>query len=243
MDFNASASAILLSPHLDDAALSCWGLLTDPDRELAVVTVFAGAPARGLKGRYDEGMWRRFPEVRSLLPDDWDSHDVVAQRRDEDRTALRSTHRAICHLDALDHQYRLDGQGADHEDFVRNLDAHRRECSRLYVPLAITPAFGWAAHPDHLLVREWGERLAGDGIPLTYYADLPYAFRPQDRDWVGALGLAQVEQLELTEDQVAAKLEALRKYSTQWPVLSALWDRGGGTALDEPGVWRFEATL
>jgi hypothetical protein len=37
-------SAVILSPHLDDAVLSCWHLLTGPG-EVEVINVFAGVPA------------------------------------------------------------------------------------------------------------------------------------------------------------------------------------------------------
>ena len=40
------APELLLSPHMDDAVLDCWGLLAG-ERDLVVVNVFAGAPARG----------------------------------------------------------------------------------------------------------------------------------------------------------------------------------------------------
>src|SRR3954468_1605952 len=36
----------ILSPHLDDAVLSCWHVLTGPG-EVAVVNVFAGVPPAG----------------------------------------------------------------------------------------------------------------------------------------------------------------------------------------------------
>src|SRR6266704_1538934 len=35
--------AVILSPHLDDAALSCWSVLTD-QTPVTVVNVFAGVP-------------------------------------------------------------------------------------------------------------------------------------------------------------------------------------------------------
>src|SRR3954465_3348847 len=40
------AGIALLSPHLDDAVLSCWHVLTGPG-EVAVVNVFAGVPPAG----------------------------------------------------------------------------------------------------------------------------------------------------------------------------------------------------
>ncbi len=50
--------AAILSPHLDDAVLSCWHLLEQPG-ELIVINVFAGVPEDG--GRlawWDQGTVR-----------------------------------------------------------------------------------------------------------------------------------------------------------------------------------------
>ena len=44
--FDAQAPELLLSPHLDDAVLDCWSVLSD-ERELNVVNIFAGIPAPG----------------------------------------------------------------------------------------------------------------------------------------------------------------------------------------------------
>jgi hypothetical protein len=42
----------ILSPHPDDAVLSCWHLLSDPG-EARVINVFAGIPPPGRTGWWD----------------------------------------------------------------------------------------------------------------------------------------------------------------------------------------------
>ena len=44
---------IILSPHFDDAVLSCWHLLASAG-EVLVVNVFAGEPPAGTLGWWDE---------------------------------------------------------------------------------------------------------------------------------------------------------------------------------------------
>src|SRR5947208_3206705 len=88
----------ILSPHLDDAVLSCWHLLAGP-REVAVLNVFAGVPPAGEPA----GWWDR------LVGDpDADAATVVRARRAEDRAALALAGRAATNLGFLDRQYRPD---------------------------------------------------------------------------------------------------------------------------------------
>ena len=67
----------ILSPHLDDAVLSCWSLL-DSDDDVAVVTVFTGAPEPGFVSTWDADAGV-------------DSATRMAQRIEENRKALGLT--------------------------------------------------------------------------------------------------------------------------------------------------------
>ena len=84
----------ILSPHLDDAVLSCWHLLAGPG-EVAVINVFAGIPPTGAPA----GWWDR-------MTGHADAQAVVRARRDEDRAALALAQREAVNLDFLDRQYR-----------------------------------------------------------------------------------------------------------------------------------------
>lgn len=85
---------VILSPHLDDAVLSCWHVLTQPG-EVAVINVFAGVPANA-DGR---AWWDRYTGAT-------DSAQRVRDRVEEDRRALALAGRGAVNLELLDDQYR-----------------------------------------------------------------------------------------------------------------------------------------
>src|SRR5437764_70469 len=74
---------VILSPHLDDAVLSCWHLLTQVG-EVAVINVFAGVPTE-LGG---PAWWDEYTGAS-------DSAERVRERIEEDRTALAVPGRPI----------------------------------------------------------------------------------------------------------------------------------------------------
>src|SRR5271165_7049564 len=88
---------IILSPHFDDAVLSCWEVLAGAG-EVLVVNVFAGEPPAGTLGWWDE------------LAGASDSAAAVSARIEEDRQALALAGRAAVNLPFLDSQYRQDDQ-------------------------------------------------------------------------------------------------------------------------------------
>src|SRR4029079_4464549 len=84
----------VLSPHYDDAVLSCWHVLRAPET-VVVVNVFAGAPPEGSP----LGWWDRRTGAH-------DSRDRVRARAREDRAALALAGRTAADLDLLEAQYR-----------------------------------------------------------------------------------------------------------------------------------------
>src|SRR4051794_24072309 len=92
---------VILSPHLDDAVLSCWRVLEGPG-EVEVVNVFAGVPPAGSA----TGWWDR-------ASGSGDSARAVMVRIEEDRAALAAVGRHAVNLDFLDAQYRQDGADGD----------------------------------------------------------------------------------------------------------------------------------
>ena len=65
-------TTVILSPHLDDAVLSCWHVLTQPG-EVVVITVFAGVPT----GLTAPAWWDRYTGAT-------DSGERVRERIEED---------------------------------------------------------------------------------------------------------------------------------------------------------------
>lgn len=192
------ADVLIVSPHLDDAALSCWWLLARAARHGDTVTVLdvcAGLPDDGVLGPWD---------ARGGAAS---SRERVAERRREEEAALAGTGARIVFLDILDWQY---GPPA----------ASVREISQALAPhLAgpddvLAPA-GIGGHRDHLRVRDAVLAHRHDAL---LYADLPYALRD---GWEPPLpGYEPAESL-LDDDEAAAKVAALARYATQVALLEA----------------------
>lgn len=148
----------LVSPHLDDAALGAYSVITGTQsrdtESTIVVTCFAGLPTTGT---------------------DSAARARVEHRRSEDYSAL-SDYAELIHLDFLDHPF----AGVRNTHFVIELAQALLE---LITPLATVwlPA-GIGRHPDHLLARDAG-LIAGCSLPsisIGFYAEVSYIAR---RGW------------------------------------------------------------
>ncbi len=236
------AGTLVLSPHLDDAVLDCWGELASGD-EVRVVNLFAGVPPAGTA----VPLWDRITGAS-------DSSARVRERLAEDASALALAGREPINLPLLDSQYprpQRPGPG----DLDRELAARLagESFARVLAPAAI------GGHPDHLLARRYARVLARAGFAVTLYADLPYCvahgwpgwvdgrgddpYRDVDAFWspflagvpeLGPLRAARVVRLD--DAAAAAKLEAIRCYRSQLPALSA----GARGLLEDPEIHRYE---
>ncbi len=83
---------LVVSPHLDDAALSCAALL-ERDEPVDVLTVFAGIPADSRQGVWDA--------VCGFTT----GAEAMRARREEDASAFRGSPHRITHLDLLEGQH------------------------------------------------------------------------------------------------------------------------------------------
>lgn len=236
-----AAPILLLSPHLDDAVLSCWSLLRSEFR-LTVVTVFAGIPPPGRTGRWDAVAG--VPNAVALM----------RARRAEDAAALALAGRRGVHLPFLESQYRRLQPPLEHDRLDRLLAGIRRAVREVVAPAALG-----VQHEDHATLRDYALALAKQGIPVRLYADVPYCTvygwpswvtgqpaRPHlDVDAAWAIGggpspllltreHAVVERL--SPEESSAKLAAMRAYLTQFPTL----DRGPIAQLSNPQVHPFE---
>src|SRR5271168_3581981 len=88
------AITTILSPHIDDAVLSAWGVLAGPG-EVGVINVFDGVPA----GERAIGWWDRLTCAA-------DPHTRADERHAEDREALALAGRRATSLGFVDAQYR-----------------------------------------------------------------------------------------------------------------------------------------
>jgi LmbE family N-acetylglucosaminyl deacetylase len=207
--------AAILSPHYDDAVLSCWHLLAAPG-DVAVVNVFTAEPAPGTVG-----WWDRVTGAE-------DSSARLRERRWEDAAALGLARRSSVDLGLLDAQYR-NGDAPDVLDTLRSLELG----DVVYAPA------GLGLHADHELVREAALELADNGADVRFYADMPHAaelagwpewvtgeaddpYVDADAGWDfllqrSGLELARLapEACRLDDDAWEAKLAAMQSYRTQ----------------------------
>lgn len=148
-------SHAILSPHFDDAVLSCWALLEGPD-DVTVVNVFTASPPIGTSPPW----WDRATEAS-------DPVERMRERREEDAAALALVGRSSVHIGLLDDQYRH-GEVSAHQ-IAERIGERLDRGATLYAPGAFD------GHPDHCLVRDAALELARLGCPVVVYADLPHA--------------------------------------------------------------------
>jgi hypothetical protein len=209
----------ILSPHLDDAVLSCWHLLVGPG-EVAVINVFAGIPPAGAPA----GWWDR-------LTGHGDAQALVRARRDEDRAALALARREPVHLEFLDHQYRPGREPP--AALAAALRQHLPADALVLAPAAVAPLPATVEeepgkpHPDHVAVREAALALREQGFAVGLYADLPHATAGATPTWP-----EQAELHDLTDGDFADKLRAVRRYATQVEIL----ERAFGLRLEDPAL-------
>jgi LmbE family N-acetylglucosaminyl deacetylase len=211
---------LAVSAHLDDAILSCGGLLGQAARQgqrVLVATVCAGD--------LPPPPW---PELAQRMLTHWGlGADAAARRRDEDAAACRRLGTDWRHGPFTEAIYRTDGahggplyrdlealfgrvhahQAADESavvDWLRTLPPARRCVG----PLAL------GGHVDHRWVRAAFARW--QGRDACYYEDFPYAQR-----WPARLRLAitpacyRGERVTLTEEDRTCKCRAVAAYVTQ----------------------------
>lgn len=165
------APELLLSPHWDDAVLSCWSLLCD-ERELNVVNVFAAIPTPGRRATWDAVLGAR------------DSSERASLRMAEDERALAGAGRRAVSLPLLDREYRAGPFALGLDDLDRALVSEVAGASRVHAPAGI------GGHVDHVLTRRYARALLWAGIPVTLYAELPYCVFHGWPAWVRGSGPA-----------------------------------------------------
>lgn len=220
---------IYLSPHADDAALSCGGRIYDQRRRGERVLVL--------------GFFVHSPPAMALSPfaqgqhDKWElTGDPMDHRRAEDMAALRSLGAEVSYLKYLDCIYRrhpLTGEAmyASEEEIFGVIDEaesafHRDLAARiveivgpprpdltLYAPLAV------GHHVDHQLLHRAVVELVVQGYAASFYEDYPYAQKPGMlqaalADWRGP-GTLRPEPYLLDEAAMNARVAAIGEYVSQ----------------------------
>jgi hypothetical protein len=204
---------VVVSPHFDDAVLSCWHVLEN-EADVLVVNVFGGVPEPGVPGWWDR------------LTGAADSPDRIRQRRREDEQALALAGASSVTLELLDEQYRRNGRRPAPADALAE---HVRDAAAVYAPA------GFFLGADHPLVREAALELRPDariyadhphagiwGLPSWVTGDAADGSLDVDAAWRQAmddagidLGSLDPEVHALDDESFARKLEAVRCYGTQ----------------------------
>lgn len=216
-------SHIYLSPHLDDAVLSCGGLIhrqRASAETVIVINLCAGIP--------DYGQLSPFAQQYHVA---WGSlQDPIASRRAEDRTVLSELGVTAHYVNTLDSIYRrVDGKVAYPDLATLFAGPHPRELDNLprlwqqeverlypgsakavvYAPLAV------GNHVDHQLVRALALRLIEDGRQVWFYEDFTHVESPgalqKAQAWFGPVSW----QARTISIDVNAKIAAIRGYKTQ----------------------------
>ncbi|MEN8241687.1 MAG: PIG-L family deacetylase [Chloroflexota bacterium] len=171
---------IYLSPHLDDAVLSCGGLIWQQTRageQVHVWTICSGEPPPGQLSMFAQVLHKRWGLA--------DQH-VVTERRKEDLQALSILGAEAKHFSVPDAVYRRHPKTNqvlynNWEDVLNGLaPGDERVIDRLVIDLAnsipaeanLVAPLTLGNHIDHLITRATAERLRR---PIRYYLDYPYA--------------------------------------------------------------------
>jgi len=220
--------SIYLSPHLDDAALSCGGQIfqqTQAGQRVLIVTVTAGDPAVSTVSAYAQSLHSRWELVV----------DAVAARRQEDIAANQVLGADTLHWSVPDCIYRYHPEtGApfyvsDPDIFGEVNPAELSLINELAQQIAVLPAADHVYapltighHVDHQLTRAAAE-LAVGAQRLVYYEDYPYAEKPGALEQViaGQQLPWQAEVIALGAADVQAKIEAIFAFKSQ---LSTFFD-------------------
>lgn len=230
---------IYLSPHYDDASLSCGGAIhrqTQAGEAVLVVTICAAPPPA-----HDP-----LSPFATRLHDLWGSpEDMVATRQTEDQTSMEILGADYVRFDFLDCIYR--GQavqgvwyynndtelfGKPHRDDVsftaELLKAMAKmvpyeEGMTLYAPLSV------GHHVDHQHVFAAALQLQQQGWSLVFYEDYPYSdllYAGPDDPHNLAATLTRLQDLKLqaqlrplSDQNLQAKIDSIGAYQSQLDVL------------------------
>lgn len=240
---------VYLSPHLDDALLSCGGAIhlhTASDARALVITIFAGEFGGELSpfARLQHTYWGDPPQPMAL-------------RRAEDRAAVTSLGAEARHLDYLDAVYRAGPDGEwlyDHEEALwqevhpadpidqKGIEALADQLAGQLLPkdgATVYAPLGVAQHVDHQLVHAAARLLLEMGYQVAFYEDYPYAEKAEAlASAVEAVGAKQwrIEEISLRAKDLVAKTCAVSYYRSQMSILF-----GGAEAMPNR-VWAFAAS-
>ena len=221
VDEDELARVVVLSPHLDDAVLSCGQFLA-AHPGATVITVFAGFPPR-----YPDPL-DHWSVLSGFRPGD----DVTAARRAEDADALALLGATPRWLDFVEAKFAPDQPPATPEEVAGVLGG---ELAALRPSLVLAPL--GLANPEHICLHDATVLVRGRGLGTgpepswICYQDMGYHHIPGQMAWrVAKLFRAGVWPTPVAmpvDPSLRAKREAVGRYASQVRALEADW-----------GLWR-----
>lgn len=228
---------IYLSPHFDDAVLSCGGIIweqTNKGERVEIWTICSADPPNG-------GL---SPLARSLH-DRWEFDHAALSRSEEDKTACRILNCGYKYLNISDVIYRRYPSNnkpiiRTEEDLFKPL---RLEESYLLISLAkeiekelpqrsylISP-LGVGGHVDHRLTRCAAE---AQSIPLRYYIEYPYC-RDENSNVSQLIKRTWgKDKTNISNAGLFAWKQAISAYTSQ---ISTFWDDTEAMGSEVDALW------
>ncbi len=172
---------IYLSPHLDDAVLSCGSMISKQKRQnkkILIITIFAGVPKKNYK---------LLQSISGIIKDCGHKSciDFCRDRINEDINAAKLLNIDFKHLNFFDAIYRKDSSSrfiyknlsrifnarpsrADNiKEFVwKIINRNINKTSIIYCPLST------GGHVDHVIVRQIGNLLRSQKRNILFYKDI-----------------------------------------------------------------------
>jgi len=227
-DWDRLERVVFLSPHIDDAVLSCTGMLSALDKVAPrlVVTLYCGNPEpNNVKSRARKARTRKRR-----------GHAAPSVRRREDLAVMRYLGCAWVHLGFPEAIYRrspTDGRliyrharqkwtrpnVADTAHMEELYLVLRRLCANMGPRLLVSP-LGVGHHVDHRICALTALRLAGGQTRVIFYEDFPYVAggigggADDPLKALGRLGLAPQKRYVVPANPTR-QLKALSLYETQ----------------------------
>jgi LmbE family N-acetylglucosaminyl deacetylase len=225
---------IYLSPHLDDAALSCGGRIATQvaagEQTLAITLCTASPPPEGPFS----ALARQFHADWGLAPG-----QVVAARLEEDALAMERLGCDYHWAGMLDAIYRYP-EAYDSRDSLFNAPApddplfaalrhYVGELRARFPEATFYAPLGVGRHVDHLVAFAAAREALGAGA--RFYEDIHYVLHPGALERrMAAIGGALDSESIAIDATLGRKLDAIRAYASQLPELF------GSTDAMEPAV-------
>ena len=213
---------IYLSPHLDDAVLSCGGIIAKQRKAGIPVEIWnwmSGIPADDMP----------LSDLARSVHAEWglaSVKDVYTARLAEDRLAASRVDASLRYFDFLDCIYRRADDGEilyPDEIFVLPHAADEKLVTRIAEAIVadlrpddiLVSPLSIGNHPDHVIVRRAAEKT---GHPLCYYADIPYSIWYPEQLAKMTKGL-KTETFPFSEEMLKNWQEAVAAYAAPVEVL------------------------